>query len=125
MDAWYAGDIAIALKLNLIEGYPDGTFHPNDPITRAEACTIVNRTLGRKPDQEHLLPDSQMNIWPDNPKSAWYYAQVQEATNSHDYKWLENKTKENWTKKRKDRDWAALEKTWSNANSAPGGEVVK
>lgn len=29
-----------------------------------------------------------MNLWPDNmDASAWYYAQIQEATNSHDFVW--------------------------------------
>ena len=32
---------------------------------------------------------------------------------------------EKWTVKLADRDWAALERIWSNANSAPGGEVMK
>ena len=68
---------------------PDGTFHPLDNITRAEACTIVNRTLGRAPHEAHLLPRGEMLTWPDNNTSAWYYAAMQEATNSHDYIWTE------------------------------------
>ena len=32
---------------------------------------------------------------------------------------------EEWTKILEVRDWPALEKDWSNANSAAGGEVVK
>lgn len=126
-NAWYADFIDAAVDLGLIEGYPDGTIRPQASITRAEACTIVNRTLGRVPDKDHLLPNNEMRVWPDNSNTnAWYYAQIQEATNSHDYEWISQKGEqiENWTDKLADRDWAALEKQWSNANSAPGGEVM-
>lgn len=124
-DAWYAGYIQAAAELKLIEGFADGTFRPDDYITRAQACTIINRTLGRVPNADH------MNIrplvtWPDCDEDAWYYTAMMEATNSHDYKWITvNKEKtEEWTKKLPQRDWAALEHTWSTANSAKGGEVV-
>ena len=126
-NAWYADFIDAAVDLGLIEGYPDGTIRPNASITRAEACTIVNRTLGRVPDKDHLLPTSEMRVWPDNSDTnVWYYAQIQEATNSHDYEWIgeEGDQIENWTEKLADRDWAALEDEWSDANSAPGGEVM-
>ena len=121
--AWYAEFVKAAAELGLIDGYEDGTFRPNAPITRAEACTIVNRTLGRAPDKDNLLPEHEMLTWPDNSRDAWYYAQIQEATNSHDYQWLG--AIELWTAKLAERDWDALEKEWSNAYSAPGGEVVR
>ena len=124
---WYADFIDAAVDLGLIEGYPDGTIRPNASITRAEACTIVNRTLGRVPDKDHLLAEDEMRVWPDNSDTdAWYYAQIQEATNSHDYNWIteDGEEIEEWTDKLADRDWAQLEREWSDANSAPGGEVV-
>lgn len=121
--AWYAEFVKAAAELGLIDGYEDGTFRPNAPITRAEACTIVNRTLGRAPDKDNLLPEHEMLTWPDNSRDAWYYAQIQEATNSHDYQWLG--AIELWTAKLAERDWDALEKEWSNAYSAPGGDVVR
>lgn len=121
--AWYAEFVKAAAELGLIDGYEDGTFRPNAPITRAEACTIVNRTLGRAPDKDNLLPEHEMLTWPDNSRDAWYYAQIQEATNSHDYQWLG--AIEVWTAKLAERDWDALEKEWSNAYSAPGGDVVR
>ena len=121
--AWYAEFVKAAAELGLIDGYEDGTFRPNAPITRAEACTIVNRTLGRAPDKDNLLPEHEMLTWPDNSRGAWYYAQIQEATNSHDYQWLG--AIELWTAKLAERDWDALEKEWSNAYSAPGGDVVR
>ena len=121
--AWYAEFVKAAAELGLIDGYEDGTFRPNAPITRAEACTIVNRTLGRAPDKDNLLPEHEMLTWPDNSRDAWYYAQIQEATNSHDYQWLG--AIELWTAKLAERDWDALEKEWSNAYSAPGEDVVR
>ena len=106
--SWCESFIAAAAQLGLIEGYEDGSFRPDTGITRAEACTIINRTLRRAPDKDHLLPESEMRVWPDNPEEAWFYAQVQEATNSHEYRWLGSI--EQWTGKMADRDWTQLEK---------------
>ena len=106
--AWYANYVAVAAELGLIEGYGGNVFRPDATITRAEACTIINRTLGRNPDADHLLPVAQMNTWPDNADTGvWYYAQIQEATNSHDYRWLGDI--EQWTAKLADPDWDKLQ----------------
>ena len=96
---WFAGAIMDAVNLGLIGGYEDGTVRPNNNITRAEACAIVNRTLGRVPDADHLLPEDGMKTWPDNPESAWFYADMQEATNGHEYEWIteDGNKVENWT----------------------------
>ena len=98
-DEWYADAIAAAEELGIIGGYPDGTVRPEANITRAEACAIVNRTLGRVPDADHLLPEDEMKTWPDNPESAWFYADMQEATNGHEYEWIteDGNKVENWT----------------------------
>lgn len=107
--AWYAESVAAAAEIGLIEGYEGGLFRPDAPITRAEACTIVNRTLGRAPHAAGLLPESEMNLWPDNmDASAWYYAQIQEATNSHDFVCAGEF--EQWTQKLPERDWDALQR---------------
>ena len=106
--AWYANYVAVAAEIGLIEGYGGNVFRPEATITRAEACTIINRTLGRAPDADHLLPVGQMNTWPDNSDTGvWYYAQIQEATNSHDYRWLGDI--EQWTAKLADPDWDKLQ----------------
>ena len=98
-DEWFAGAIMDAVNLGLIGGYEDGTVRPNNNITRAEACAIVNRTLGRVPDADHLLPADEMKTWPDNPETAWYYADMQEATNGHEYEWItdDGSRVEDWT----------------------------
>ncbi|MCD8066129.1 MAG: S-layer homology domain-containing protein [Oscillospiraceae bacterium] len=124
---WYADFVAEAVELSIVNGYEDGTFRPTSNILRAEACAIVNRVLGRTVDADHLLAESEMTVWPDNTDTtAWYYADIQEATNSHDYTTttVDGEKVEQWESKIADRDWAALEKTWSTANSAPGGEVM-
>ena len=96
--------------MGIITGYPDGTFGPQRDITRAETMTLVNRILNRQPETEDdLLPN--MTVWTDNasPK-AWYYLAVQEATNSHYYKFKTNSKYEKWTELRETRDWTLLEK---------------
>lgn len=108
-----------ASALRLIDGYEDNTFHPNASI---ESCTIVNRPLRQASDRDHLLPKEEMILWPDNLPDVWYYAQIQEATNSHNYDWLGDI--EDRTGKLKERDWVALEKERSTAYSAPGGAVT-
>ena len=66
-----------------------------------------------------------MNNWNDNlDTNAWYYADVQEATNSHDYERTAVGYVEKWTVTKTPRDWEALEKTWSEAASAGTEESV-
>ena len=117
---WFSTCVETAKTSNLIAGYPDGTFRPNNAITRAEACTIVNRTLGRKPAKNHMNISGRIN-WPDCVDTDWFYADIMEATNSHDYQMVG--LVEDWNRKLPQRDWAALETEWSHAYSAPGGEV--
>lgn len=107
-DSWARDYINRAAKLGLISGYKDGTFRPQNQITRAEVMEIINNVLFRTPDKDHLLPD--MIVWPDNSnKTAWYYAAVQEATNGHEYERVDNTSPETWTELRPPRDWDALE----------------
>ena len=105
--SWYADYIQAAVDMGLVEGYPDGGVHPGSNITRAEAVTIVNRVLNRVPHEDHLLSTRVMNTWPDNKPGAWYYADMQEATNSHDYDWtrVDGKLVEDWTDKLADPNW--------------------
>ena len=123
---WAQDYINEAANAGIVDGYPDGTFGPQKLITRAEAMTMVNRTIDRHPHEDHLLED--MIVWPDNPETAWYYEQVQEATNSHEYTMNtddEQNPYEIWTELLPVRDWAQLEKEWSDAHSGQsGGDVV-
>ena len=108
---WFADAVQAAKDHGIIGGYPDGSFQPNKNISRAEACSIINRTLDRIPDADHLLPVDDMKNWPDNNPGDWYYADMQEATNGHEYEWItdDGKTVENWTGDREEIDWAKVE----------------
>lgn len=93
---WAAEEIAIAAKMGWINGYPDGSFRPDRNVTRAELMAMVNRALGRTPKSaDDLL--SGMKTWRDNANvNAWYYLDVQEATNDHTY--TKSGTHETWKK---------------------------
>ena len=106
-DEWYADAIAAAEELGILGGYPDGTVRPNNNITRAETCAIVNRVLERRPHDDHLGDVEDMRTWPDNQPGAWYYADMQEATNGHYYEWIDidGSKFEEWTEVDKDYDW--------------------
>lgn len=109
---WFADALATAFEHGIIGGYPDGSFQPNKAIARSEACSIVNRTLDRIPHEDHLLPESVMRTWPDNHRGAWYYADMQEATNGHEYEWFKENGKnyEEWTDDLPEIDWDEVER---------------
>ena len=100
---WAENEIERAAAFGWISGYPDGTFHPDARITRAEAMTMINRVLCRMPQSESDLLDS-MVTWPDNKPSDWHYLAVQEATNSHDFN-RQGEVGESWTKLTSVPDW--------------------
>ena len=93
---WASDEIAVCAKMGWINGYPDGSFRPDATITRAEMMAMINRALGRTPKSaDDLL--SGMKTWRDNANvNAWYYLDVQEATNSHTY--TKSGTHETWKK---------------------------
>ena len=117
---WFAPYVTAAKDAGLIEGYSDGSFKPESKITRAEACAIVNRTLGRKPSKAHMKISDRID-WPDVQTTDWFYEAIMEATNSHTYQM--GKRVETWNDKLPQRDWAALETGWANAYTGNGGEV--
>ena len=90
---WAAKDIAIAASQSWVAGYSDGTFKPNQPITRAEAMSIINRVLNRGVNEKSNIMG--FKIWSDNYSNAWYYYDVIEATNAHDY--TGSRPSENWS----------------------------
>lgn len=100
---WAENEIERAAAFGWISGYPDGTFHPDARITRAEAMTMINRVLCRMPQSESDLLDS-MVTWPDNKRSDWHYLAVQEATNSHGFD-RQGEVGESWTKLTSVPDW--------------------
>lgn len=84
--AWYYIYVAQATTYGWIGGYPDGTFRPNNSITRAEVCVIVNNMLGREADQDYIDRSSAaLADFVDLSGSHWAYYTIMEATNTHDY----------------------------------------
>ncbi|WP_141336859.1 S-layer homology domain-containing protein, partial [Brevibacillus formosus] len=74
-DHWATQIIAAVSKEGYMAGYPDGTFHPQNTLTRAETVTIINR----------LLNHSQLSTvigqsWPDVPPTHWAYKDIEAAT---------------------------------------------
>lgn len=106
---WYNNPISTMSALGIITGYPDGTFKPDQNITRAEAMTLINRVLERKPESPADLL-TNMNKWTDNlDTSKWYYLDVQEATNSHAYT-RKTFNYELWRQMLPDPDWSRYER---------------
>jgi len=121
---WAEEHIIAAAGYGWVTGYEDGTFRPNQPITRAEFITIVNRMLERVLRSPEDLLEDEMIAWIDNlNQSAWFYLAVQEATHStipgyreevvpgqqFEYKY--------WDQILPNPDWVELEREWSTANS--------
>lgn len=101
---WAEADIERAATLGWIRGYSDGTFRPQQYITRAEAMSIINRVLCRMPETSDDLLDT-MIVWPDCHESDWYYLAVQEASNGHTYEQT-GKVYERWTGLTESPDWS-------------------
>lgn len=118
---WSEKDIERAAAMGWIKG-SNGLFRPVDKITRAEVIVIVNRMLDRVPDADHMLPD--MKTFADNTPDMWWYADVQEATNSHEYDRAEDGVTGIWTSLLPEQDWAALEEEWATAADANVADVA-
>lgn len=62
------GLVAAAVNAEIIKGYPDGTFRPANPITRAELALIFGRALirlGEEPSDRHFYMFADMEAIPD------------------------------------------------------------
>ena len=94
---WFYPYVAQAASYGWIGGYTDGSFGPNDSITRAQVTTIVNNMLGRSADVDYVNRHTEeLNRFTDVPSTHWAYYQIMEATNAHDYDHV--KGQENWTR---------------------------
>ena len=100
---WAENEIRRAASLGWIQGYTDGSFKPDQNITRAEAASMINRMLHRLPETVEDLLDGMVQ-WQDNNPSDWYYINMQEATNSHDFK-QKGEINEYWTKLTENPNW--------------------
>jgi len=88
----------------------NGTFQPNNPITRAETAAVINRMLNRLPEGPDDLLEG-MRTWPDNTNpNAWYYLYIQETSNSHRYVRKADGIHEKWVELVPDRPWELLQR---------------
>lgn len=69
-DEWYYSYVSTAYSMGYITGYPDGSFRPNDNITRADICTIVNRVLKAENSSASAFKDD--SLIPSYAKNAVY-----------------------------------------------------
>lgn len=105
---WASDIVTVAAQHGWVLGYPDGLFHPDAYITRAETMAVINRVLQRLPESEaDLLPNRV--VWPDNADtSQWYWLVVEEATNNHDHALKADGMHESWTALNENIDWRTL-----------------
>ncbi|MDY3928518.1 MAG: S-layer homology domain-containing protein [Clostridia bacterium] len=91
---WAENYIYYAVEKGWISGYGDGTFKPNQYITRAEVMKIVNSMLNRSVNSEGIIDTAK--TWDDNSPNEWYYYDVIEATNAHIYEREDATSTEKW-----------------------------
>lgn len=109
-DHWAEEEIRHGATLGWVRGYTDGTFRPDQYITRAETMALINRMLLRLPEKTEDLHHDMID-WPDNADpSVWYYFAVQEATNSHDHVRKTDGVYETWTALNPNEDWKQYER---------------
>ena len=93
---WAQAAIDKASALGLIAGYADGTFRPDQKVTRAQLVAILNEVLGRTPDIKSVDHFIEESVFPDVDPAVWYYHDVLEAAVGHQHKFY--KDIEMWTK---------------------------
>lgn len=83
---WFYAPVTSAADYGWINGYPDGTFRPNAPITRAEVAAVVNRMLEREADEAYIAAHGDdLRQFSDLSTTYWAYETIMEATNGHTY----------------------------------------
>lgn len=87
---WAESYINILAKLGILKG-DNGNADPDANLTRAQAAAMCNRLVGRNSTNSSMNScKDTITTWPDVTNAAWYYADVLEATNSHNYTWTLN-----------------------------------
>ena len=94
---WAARYIDFAATRGWVTGYSDGTFKPEDPITRAEVAAATCRLLERSADQSYIRSHlKELRTFADMTESHWAYWYAMEAANGHDY--TKSGGSENWSR---------------------------
>ena len=105
---WAEAAINQAYGNGRIKGYPDGTFKPDAPISRAEAVTIANSLFERSVDnsglKEKLENPTMISKFKDVNNTHWAFYEIMEATNSHEFERREKgRVVEDWLEIDKDK----------------------
>lgn len=82
---WFYDVVVGSIQYGWIGGYEDGTFRPQNTITRAEVTAITNRMLGRVADEAFIDAADALRSFSDLSDAHWAYYSIMEATNAHDY----------------------------------------
>ena len=71
---WGESAIFEAVSAGFIKGYPDGTFKPDQSVTKAEFTAMLNRALQLRDDNTVKL------LYTDVSTTEWYYMDIQKAS---------------------------------------------
>lgn len=94
---WAAKYINFAATRGWVNGYADGTFRPNNSITRAEVAAVTCRLMERNADQSYIRSHlSELRAFTDVSESHWAYWYTMEAANGHDY--TKSGSSETWSR---------------------------
>ncbi len=94
---WAARYINFAATRGWVTGYSDGTFKPENTITRAEVAAVTCRLLERSADQSYIRSHlKELRTFSDVTESHWAYWYAMEAANGHDY--TKSGGNENWSR---------------------------
>ncbi|MDR1156989.1 MAG: S-layer homology domain-containing protein, partial [Oscillospiraceae bacterium] len=79
---WALSYINSAATRGWVQGFPDGTFRPDERTSRAQVVTVINRMLQRILHTEDIPED--IATFTDLPRAHWAYADIVEASTDHD-----------------------------------------
>ena len=83
---WAYEAISSAAAKGWVNGYSDGTFRPENAITRAEVAKLTNAVLDRACDKDYVNENvGKLTRFTDLEESFWAYYEIMEAANAHDY----------------------------------------
>lgn len=94
---WAAKYIDFAATRGWVTGYADGTFKPENPISRAEVAAVTCRLLERSADQSYIRSHlNELRTFADLTEDHWAYWYAMETANGHDY--VKSGSSESWSR---------------------------
>ncbi|MFB9274650.1 S-layer homology domain-containing protein [Cohnella cellulosilytica] len=84
---WAEAAIRADLQEGVVSGFPDGSFHPNDQVVRAQFAAMINRAFrdtqeaagGASPSNPVQAPSGKAAVFADVTAAKWYAADVAKA----------------------------------------------